>query len=52
MSYLLQEFRQTKAIDWQALIGNVSGYVGVCLGFSLLQIPKFCENLYLKWKKQ
>ena len=46
-----QEFQQTKAIDWQALIGNVSGYVGVCLGFSLLQIPYLFENCFGRYKK-
>ena len=30
-----------RAIDIQVLIGNVGGYIGLCLGYSFLQIPDF-----------
>ena len=33
---MLPHFR---AIDIQALIGNVGGYIGLVLGYSFLQIP-------------
>ena len=46
-----QEFKQTQAIDWQKLIGNVGGYVGVCLGYTLLQIPLVLKNLLEKFIK-
>ena len=38
MYFLYQEFTQTKAIDWQALIGNVGGYVGLVFGWSFINI--------------
>ena len=28
-----------RAIDIQNLVGNVGGYIGLCLGYSMLQIP-------------
>ena len=28
-----------RAIDIQALVGNIGGYIGLLLGYSLLQIP-------------
>ena len=28
-----------RAINWLSLIGNIGGYVGICLGYSLLQLP-------------
>ena len=43
---VFQEFTQTRAIDWQALIGNVGGYVGVCLGYTLLHVPMLLANIY------
>merc|ERR1712126_303722 len=33
---IFKEFSQTKAIDWQALIGNVGGYVGLVFGTSFI----------------
>ena len=36
--FIYQEFTQTKAIDWQALIGNVGGYVGLVFGWSFINI--------------
>ena len=45
-----QEFTQTKAIDWQELVGHVGGYVGLCLGYALLQIPSFLKALFGKCK--
>ena len=45
-----QEFTQSRAIDWQALVGNVGGYVGLCLGYALMQIPTFLKGLFEKIK--
>ena len=28
-----------RAINWLSLVGNIGGYVGICLGYSLLQLP-------------
>ena len=36
-----KEILQTRAIDIQALIGNIGGYIGLFLGYSILQIPDF-----------
>ena len=30
-----------REVDFQALIGNIGGYIGLCLGYSLLQVPDF-----------
>ena len=43
-----QEFKQTRAMDWQALMGNVGGYVGTFLGYTILQIPNVLRKLYEK----
>ena len=39
-----------RAIDIQALIGNVGGYIGLCLGYSILQIPDFVVFILCKAK--
>ena len=33
-----------RAIDFQQLIGSIGGYVGMCLGYSLLQVPLFVHT--------
>ena len=38
-------------MDFQGLIGNVGGYIGLCLGYSILQIPDFIQLLVFKLKK-
>ena len=38
----------SRAIDFQALIGNVGGYIGLVLGYSIVQIPDLI--LFLFWK--
>ena len=34
----------------EALIGNILGYVGLCLGFDLLKVPTFLQNQLKKLK--
>ena len=34
----------------QALVGNISGYMGLCLGYSLLQIPELIVLIFHKLK--
>ena len=33
-------------LDAHALIGNLGGYVGLLLGFSILQLPDILHNLF------
>ena len=40
----------SRAIDIQALVGNVGGYIGLCLGYSILQIPDFVLFILYKVK--
>lgn len=44
-------FCNFRAIDTHALIGNIGGYVGLCLGYSFLQIPELLTVLFCKIKK-
>ena len=39
-----------RAIDFQALVGNVGGYIGLCLGYNFLQIPGLILVLSRKLK--
>ena len=43
-----KEIKQVKAFGIEGLIGNVGGYVGLFLGYSIIQLPTFCMNLR-KW---
>ena len=40
-----------RAIDAQALVGNIGGYIGLCLGYSFLQIPALILFIMRKLKK-
>ena len=40
-----------RAFDVQALVGNISGYIGLCLGYSLLQIPELVIMIFCKAKR-
>ena len=42
---------EKKAIDWQQLIGNVGAYIGMCLGYTLLQLPGALKYLLTKFKR-
>ncbi len=39
-----------RAIDVQALVGNVGGYIGLCLGYNFLQIPGLVLVMFRKWR--
>ena len=49
LKYLLLK---TRAIDINGLIGNIGGYIGLCLGYSILQIPEFVTLMVLKWRNR
>ena len=38
----------SRAIDLQELIGNIGGYIGLLLGYSILQIPDFLREAIIK----
>ena len=40
-----KEIVQIKEIDLNALIGYIGGYIGLMLGYSILQIPEYIESL-------
>ena len=40
----------SRAIDIQALVGNIGGYIGLFLGYSILQIPDFIVLIFYKVK--
>ena len=43
-----KEIKQVKAFGIESLIGNVGGYIGLFLGYSILQLPDFVLSLYKK----
>ena len=42
---------QTKSYDYQTLIGNAGGYVGLFLGAALMQLPTAVRRLLIFFKK-
>ena len=40
------EIEQSRAYDFQTLVGNAGGYVGVFLGVALIQLPIFFLNVF------
>ena len=45
-----KEIKQVKSYDPQSLVGNAGGYIGLFLGWSIVQIPEVVMFLY-RWKK-
>ena len=45
-----KEITQIKAIDFNALIGYIGGYIGLILGYSILNIPEYIVLLIEKFK--
>ena len=44
-----KEIRLVRAFDIQSLIGNAGGYIGLCLGYTILQLPSFFTYLIGKF---
>ena len=40
-----KEIRHKREFDFESLIGNVGGYVGLLLGFALWQIPDAIKSI-------
>ena len=47
-NFFSKEFSQTKAIDWQALIGNIGGYVGMVFGTSIVGSLSYIQKT-IEW---
>ena len=48
-----KEIVLTRQFDLQSLVGNAGGYVGICVGYSFLQLPQLIINTVsklLSWK--
>ena len=39
VSNLICHIHLHRSIDGHSLIGNIGGYIGLCLGYNLLQVP-------------
>ena len=46
--YTASNFR---AIGIEQLIGSVGGYIGLCMGYSIVQIPEIIISVVIYWKK-
>ena len=44
----IKEIKQLRAFGIESLVGNVGGYIGLFLGFSIIQLPAFCVFLSRK----
>ena len=42
------ETRQVKAYDMNSLVGNVGGYIGMFLGYALLNVPNILNDFLQK----
>ena len=42
----LKEIKQSRAFGIESLIGNIGGYMGLLLGVSIIQLPRFCTYWY------
>jgi len=42
---------QSRAVDFNALIGNIGGYIGLFLGYAIIQLPDLLLVLYERLKK-
>ena len=45
-----KEIVLTRQFDLQSLIGNAGGYVGICVGYSFLQLPHLIANVVSNWR--
>ena len=45
-SEYFEETINTRGFDQESLWGNIGGYVGMVLGYSLLQVPDIISTIY------
>ena len=48
---MFKEIELFRSFDIEQLLGNAGGYIGVCLGYSFLQLPCFMRALYTKCRQ-
>ena len=51
-SFVYLQTVQVQAYDFERLVGNIGGYIGLFLGYSFLQIPHLMEYMYSKFRNQ
>lgn len=47
----IKVIQQIKSVDIQSLIGNIGGYIGLFLGYALIQLPEALLSIYMQLKK-
>ena len=45
-----KQIEMLREVNMQSLIGNAGGFVGICLGYSILQLPSLLFMVYKKVK--
>lgn len=48
---MFKQIELVRAFDVESLIGNAGGYIGLCVGYSLLQFPVLIRELYKKYRQ-
>ena len=47
---MIYDIHFNRAIDVNALIGNIGGYIGLCLGYNILQVPALLSIILRTFK--
>ena len=45
---IFREIKLVRSFNEQTLTGNIGGYVGVCLGYTFLQLPTLIHSFYAR----
>ena len=54
ISYMEQTYQETKNVKdftFESFFSSLGGFIGIFLGYSMLQIPELLSDLPLVWKK-
>ena len=46
-----KEIKQTRAYSVQSLVGNLGGYIGLCLGYAILNLPSTAIEIWKSLKQ-
>ena len=44
------EVKHVRQYNFESLVGNAGGYLGLFLGYALLQLPEFIRSVFLSVK--